>query len=356
MSRPLPPRDRRYSLGLAAVLASGAGLLAVAQLPLRSALLGLCLALLALTVLNHVLLRIPFFPYDRILSAVSQDGLVWTCDPGVRLDVGGVHPSCQVYYPSVIPVREGWRMYYRAGGYDSAIGSAFSHDGLCWDEEPGYRIGAGGADGPLRVDGPCVVALGPDDWRLYHAGFAEGRWRLCATRSSDSLHWRPEGTCIDPGAAEDAKDPCVIPWGAGFRIYYVLHGPAGSRICTAVSDDGLHWGESEPCTGYNPEGLDVRTPRVVPQEGAGLRLYFAEFPRPGAIGSRIVSAASLDGVQWTRDPGVRIGTGARPGLHGAFCPDLVGQEGEWRMYFGGYWGNHWLAPHTLFRHRPRALS
>ena len=353
MKRTLPARDRTYSFCLTAILAACVCPVALLQFPLRNELLGICLALLALAILNHGLWKIPFFPYDRIFSAVSEDGLAWTPEPGVRLDVGGVHRSCQVYYPAVIPVEEGWRMYYRAGGYDSAIGSAFSSDGLCWEEEPGLRLAPGGDAELTRLDGPAVVRLGPDDWRLYYAGFGDGRWRICAARSADSRNWRPEAVCLGPTDDGDAKDPCVIRWASGFRIYFTRHGADRSDICTAVSEDGLEWDQPMPCAGYNPAGLVVRSPHVVALRDAGLRLYFAEFPRRTATGSRIVSATSTDGVHWTRELGVRVGPRSWRGLHGTFCPALVALEGGWRIYFGGYWGRHWLAPYTLLRHRER---
>ena len=356
VSPALPPRDRRYSLCLIAVFAfSTAGSLPF-PFPLARVWLIASAVGLVILLLNHRYWRVRIFPYDHILSAVSTDGLNWTIEPGVRLDVGGLHDSCMAYYPEVVAMPGGWRIYYRAGGYDSIIASAFSRDGISWEEEPGARIGQGGEDGLRKADGPEVIELGPADWRMYYAGFDGEHWRIYSARSSDGLHWRAEAVCIDAGDDADlpqAKDPSVIRHGPGYRIYFTRFSARASRIYTAFSRDGAHWQDLHPCAGYNPEGRDTRTPCAVGEEPGNLRLYFAEFPGTTAIGSRIVSATSEDGVNWARDPGVRLDPGAGAGLHGTFCPDLVFLGNSWRMYFGGFWGRHWLEAYTLFRHRER---
>ena len=122
--RRLPPWDLRYGLYLTALLAAlqwGLYLLAGDGAP---ALIWLPLLGLAINVANLLFLKRPFMPYDRILSAFSTDGLRWQKEPGVRLDVGGLHRSRQVYSPCVVAAEAGWRMFYRGGGYNSVILSA----------------------------------------------------------------------------------------------------------------------------------------------------------------------------------------------------------------------------------------
>jgi len=357
LGSPLPPRDRRYSLGLIGVFllvslgqAILAGRLAVSMPSV--VLWGTGLGL----VLNHLWWRVPFFPYDRIYSAVSRDGRSWIREDGVRLEVGGKHRSCQVYYPEVIAGPEGYRMYYRAGGYDSVIACAFSEDGLTWREDGRTCIGSGGRHGLAKVEGPEVVSLGNDGWRMYYAGHDGAFWRLYCARSRDGLQWEEEAVCVDlsqDGDAAHVKDASVLPMTATFRLYFVRVSSDESHMYTAESTDGLSWHSIRPCEGYGTDGWGVRTPCVSRDTDGRLWAYFAEHPGGTAIGSRIAGAVSEDGVRWTRMEDEAIAPRPEEGLHGVFCPDLVIGEDSWRMYFGGYWGNHWLMAHTLYCHRNR---
>ena len=356
MNAALPPRDEKYSLVLIGVL----GILVLGALSFQFSwdlqLLGIGSVLLAFFLLNHFCWKIPFFPYDRILSAVSSDGIKWQIEPGIRLDVGGIHASCQVYYPEVVAMSGGWRMYYRAGGYDSIVASAFSRDGLEWEVEPGERIGAEGEGGIKKVDGSEVMDLGGGEWRMYYGGYDGRDWRIYSSRSCDGLEWDREAVCMGCPGELQAKDPCVISYGSGYRMYFMGYASGAGRIYSAASQDGVNWRDIQPCSGYNPEHRNVRNPCVLKLQDGKLRLYFAEFPGFSAMGSRIVSALSDDGLNWQREPEVRLTPGGQRWVHGVFCPDLQGLEDGWRMYYGSYWGRHWLAPYTLFMHRERKQS
>ena len=73
----------------------------------------------------------------------------------MRVDVESHY---QVYYPKVVSVESGWRMYYRAGGRRGLIVSALSQDGLNWSEEKGARIGGDSKDGKFtRIEGCDVI-------------------------------------------------------------------------------------------------------------------------------------------------------------------------------------------------------
>ncbi len=102
-----------------------------------------------------------------ILSAVSDDGLDFRPEPGIRLapqpDV--VHRSRRVLAPCVTPCPGGWRMYVEARGPAdllSVICSAFSPDMLTWQFEDGVRI-----EMPDDVGAPRYLSLGPDRGRIY---------------------------------------------------------------------------------------------------------------------------------------------------------------------------------------------
>lgn len=350
----LPHRDKAYSLYLIGILAFAGAVWGLARLPIPGLVQIAMAAGVSFLLLNLLLFHIPIFPYDRIISAFSHDGLQWQRERGVRLDVDDLHDSCQVYHPSVVAVRDGgWRLYYRAGGYASVIGSAFSHDGQTWQVEPGVRISTGGRFALQKVDSPEVIRLGTDDWRLYYAGMDRRSWKIYSSRSADGLRWEDEGICIDTAGDEllpEVKYPSIIRTESGYRLFFMRFARAQTSICTAVSDDGLVWKDLVPCKGIRDEKKQVKTPCVVSIPEGKLRMYFSEYG-PSAAGSQIVSAISDNGIDWCRELGVRLAPGGEYDTHGAFCPELVPDSDGWRMYYGGFWGWHCLAPYTLLRHR-----
>ena len=310
------------------------------------------MAVCAVSVVNHFFLRIPFFPYDRILSARSRDGLLWVAEPGIRVDVGGTHRSRQVYHPAAVRFADGWRLFYRAGGYDSIIASAFSTDGSTFQEEVGTRLGP--ESGLDSVAAPAVAGPIDGPWRMFFAGRNQGRWWVHGALSEDGLRWRDVQRLSLPLEAElvEARDPSVVSTASGYRLFFVGYDrEARAVLYTSRSSDGVAWGRVEGCRGYAVEDREVRTPCVIPLTDGSFRLYLAEFPRASAIGSCIVSAVSNDGMNWERESGVRMSAGWP--LQGVFAPNVVTTEEGMRMYLAGYWGWHWLAPYTLYSHRAK---
>ena len=348
----LPYRDRKYSLFLI-LLFYGTGCL----LGFFSLFPWLCISCVvggSVFLLNHLFLKIPFFPSDRILSAFSLDGLHWIREPGIRLDVGGLHKSRHVYYPQVVNLETGFRIYFRAGGYDSFIGSAVSDDGLNWREEPGKRIGPEKAQGISRIEPGKVMRFAENDWRMFFGGFANGSWRIYCARSCDGFNWAEGVLCIDlsqDGDLNQVKDPCVVEDGDFFRIYYKRFSIDETEIFTGISKDGYHWRDMRKCLGYRLEGFFIGSPCVVKTSDKLLRMYFAEYPDASCIGSRIASAVSADGINWNRESGVRIEPGGKFDKHEVFGGNLVRLENGWRMYYGGAFGRHWLEGLTLLQRR-----
>ena len=360
MRAALPPRDGNINLGLVlfGVLADVAAWQTETPYFYLVATAGSAVALFG--VLNALYWRKPFFAYDRILSATSTDGMVWVKEEGVRVDVGGPLDSRHVYYPKVTSVNRGYRMYYRAGGSDSVIGSAFSDDGVEWKYEQRARVALGGRHGLKRLLSPEIVSLRANDWRLYYAGLDERRWRIYCARSQDGVVWSDEGVCIDLSAADDeemslAKEPSVSVSGDGsFRMHFVGFSQAGATaIYTAVSSDGVGWADIAHCEGYGSDACTVRSPCVVSRDSNTMRMYWAEHPLTAVrdLGSSIVSAVSLDGVVWEREEGIRISHGSRYDRHGVLSPDVIRDGDRWRMYYAGYLGKHWLEPYSLWNYR-----
>ncbi|CAN7230360.1 hypothetical protein LJR016_000765 [Devosia sp. LjRoot16] len=111
-----------------------------------------------------------------ILSAVSQDGLRFEPEPGIRVapDPALPHMALRVLAPSLTQLPDGrWRMYFEGRGRadrPTVIGSAISDDQVNWTVEPGIRLDGG-------VGAPRFLSLGDGSGRLFvfRAEVVEGR-------------------------------------------------------------------------------------------------------------------------------------------------------------------------------------
>lgn len=101
-----------------------------------------------------------------ILSAVSDDGLRFSPEPGIRIapDPAVPHMSLRVLAPSLVALADGrWRMYFEARGPSdrpTTIASAVSADQLNWTLEPGIRLDGG-------VGAPRYLPSGGGAGRLF---------------------------------------------------------------------------------------------------------------------------------------------------------------------------------------------
>ena len=141
-----------------------------------------------------------------ILSASSRDAVTWVKDPGVRVDVFPPHAALWTLCPDVIPLPDGrYRMYFEARSPDqpTVILSAVSDDGLAFTVEPGIRVGDGrwsyGTPRCLYIE-PAAEGASAPRYRLYHhkytfplvSGLDAGNEIISAV-SADGLHFERAG-------------------------------------------------------------------------------------------------------------------------------------------------------------------
>ena len=262
----------------------------------------------------------PAKPYPTsqgyILSAVSDDGLEFRKEPGIRLapQPDFPHMSLRLLAPSVTQCADGrWRMYVESRGSadrPTVITSAVSDDMLQWEHEKGIRLesiggvggprflplpdgrgrlycfasdfGPGGPKNGKRISQSVVSAITNDGLNFEREpGFrirdkqtqfdevgitaaevvpptVDGdRWTMFYSAWQDV----PPGTEVpthpsqDPNAESDglSEDFAAASIAADMAGYR-------SRIFVATSDDGLTW-EQSGCaiegSGYDGEGLDA---------------------------------------------------------------------------------------------------
>lgn len=185
----------------------------------------------------------------RILSAYSTDGFKWTPEPGVRLsaEAGGAG-DYRVVSSEVVPTGDGrLRMYYECccgpQSVQNTILSAVSDDGLKWTREPGARIESEGRN----VSSPRIIFFPGNLCRMYFLERGEG---IRSAVSHDGLHFTTEpGVRIAQDSTHDAMvafAPEIFEVaGKGYTMFYAGYASAErSSILRADSVDGLSWNKS----------------------------------------------------------------------------------------------------------------
>ena len=278
-----------------------------------------------------------------ILSAVSNDGLVFHTEPGIRLapQTDLAHSSLRVIAPTLTEYADRrWRMYFEARGpaaQPTVICSAVSSDLLNWVHEDGIRLQT-----PGGVGGPRYLPMPDGCGRLYCFGSefgpegpAGGKRRSQSVRSaitSDGLRFEFEpgyrlrdkmedydsagitaAEVLPPGAAgkkwsmvfsawQDVPPDTVVPvhpshdtnavakgLSEDFAAASIAADMAGyrSRIFVAHSTDGLVW-ERSGCVidgaGHGGEGLDAvhaEDMSLVPIGEGKVRMYYAACDKDG---------------------------------------------------------------------------
>ena len=127
-----------------------------------------------------------------ILSAVSDDGLDFTLEEGIRVVPDPDVPSMsrRVLAPTVTRLPDGrWRMYFESRGTadrPTVIASATSDDLLAWHVEDGVRL-----EGEGDVGGPRFVRLPDGRGRIYC--FSRTARAVVSAVTSDGLRfdWEP---------------------------------------------------------------------------------------------------------------------------------------------------------------------
>ena len=126
----------------------------------------------------------PAKPYPAcqgyILSAVSNDGLVFQKEPGIRLapQPSLRHVSLRVLAPTITEYDEGrWRMYFEArgpAGTPATICSAVSSDMLSWEMEDGIRLESPGGATDGYYNDCSYVEFGNFPSPNYHVYTVDG--------------------------------------------------------------------------------------------------------------------------------------------------------------------------------------
>ena len=262
-----------------------------------------------------------------ILSAVSEDGVNFEVDPGIRLapDPSIAHGSLLYLAPTVTQLSDGrWRMYFESRGpvaVPTVIASAVSSDMLDWELEDGIRL-----QGFQGIGGPRYVPL-PDgsSGRLYCFATEPTAKGVISAITTDGLHFEFEpgyrmGVGIATIEAKGITAADVQPPSAAGQPWLMLYSawqdaPPGAVIPPHPSSD--------------PEA-----------EAKGLSENFAAASIAVDLAgyrSRIFAAHSSDGLEWERDGCVIEGGGlSTEGIDAVHAEDMSFirlDDGSYRVYY-----------------------
>lgn len=265
--------------------------------------------------------------------AVSVDGLTFVRRPDV------IVAGRDIKFANGIAVFGGYRFY----GFDNRppknILSMFSTDGYQWTLEPGIRLDV---DASTRIESEyaidAAVAQLPDG--SYSMAFVT----LIPVTPTGAIDWKTFFTLKpDEGISFSLDTTAVIP-NAGVpgpniandgRVILGYAGEPGGRGQAVSNDNGRTF---TPLSGY-----------AAPQAGDGAFIYLpdgrtrfiAEEPLPTSTPQRhkgrLVSWISFDGINWSREAGVRYQPGAEDDSIASVPAALQVADSLWRMYYVGDW-------------------
>ena len=322
----------------------------------------------------------------------------WHREPGARVEGSRDLDRSKVQAPGVVAAPSGgFRLFYTAVGpakpfpeCQGYILSAISEDGLRFRPEPGVRAvpQTGISHMSLRVLAPSVTQCGDGRWRMYFEarGPAHEPTVICSAVSRDQLEWEYEGVRLRSQGGVGAPRYVPLPQG-GARLYCCdsVYGPEGPghserlahNVVSAVTSDGLdfEWESGVRLRDLRGETdeVGITAADVIPPRRAGenwVMVFSAWQDLPsGAVApphpsqdvdavasgrsrdfaaasiaadmagyrSRIYTATSGDGLYWTRQTCIIEGSGyGGPGLDAVHAEDmsLIRLDGNrFRMYY-----------------------
>lgn len=209
-----------------------------------------------------------------------------------------------VQEPNVLAVDGGYRMWYRAAGWEGLgcrMGTATSTDGVHWSKYPSPVLGAGYGGEPAqtcylkvqRIDGLLYALYGPND----------GSGTLHYATSSDGVQWAYQGIALSPDPGEVVLANSTM-WAEGgdWKLLYGVFNPDGRwRMSSATGSGPDQWVKSSVLLSdlaKNPLGM-YGGPEVQLAAGGGYYLYLHLSTTNTNLPTDIYRSYSPDLVSWT---------------------------------------------------------
>lgn len=225
--------------------------------------------------------RMYYVVQEGIVSAVSSNSMDWTKETGFRLTADPkIKDQVHIGSPDVFKIgTDKYRMIFEGMDEDKKViklFSAISNDGLNWTRESGVRLQDVSSRGQKVAGVPEVVELKDGLFRMY---YSDGLDIKTAISTDKGYKWRKQTMT---GIKVPATDPSVMITSDGvFKMYYTLSDnavkPKSMKIASATSEDGITWYMD---TGVrmraDHEAVLVMDPDVVQISLGKARMYYAQ--------------------------------------------------------------------------------
>jgi predicted GH43/DUF377 family glycosyl hydrolase len=183
-----------------------------------------------------------------IMSAISEDGLSFTIEDGDRLTYTGTgYELSGIRGSKILQLNNGsYRMYYhgigeKIGEYEHwRVLSAVSEDGLNWTREEGVRLDPSDLCGyTTRIGNVAPFITSDNIYHLYVSALVcdggDAVQGIFDATSTDGLTFTVNSTPVITGYVTESnnvepEDPAVIMTDNGLRMYFAPYGIRGSVI------------------------------------------------------------------------------------------------------------------------------
>ena len=233
--------------------------------------------------LNDGRVRLYYCNSKGILSAISQDGITFTKESGVRLSPG-TGSEVQVCDPTIIDLPNGkMRMYYKGasslnpgpGQSIHKIFSALSSDGLTFQKE-GLRIDSETSGDKGWASVPDAIMLPDGRVRLYYVTAANGEHGIGSAISSDGLNFVKEAGL----RVSSLVDPALVKIGDRYVLFAASIDERFAALPKGIyyleSSDGLTFGEAKTVF----QSSDVYDPSVLKIDEKTVRVFYGKVLPP----------------------------------------------------------------------------
>lgn len=247
----------------------------------------------------------------------------WVKESGVRADTGSV--------PYILHLPDGRYRLYVCNQY--GIVSAISNDGINFTTEPGVRL-APIAGSETVVADPSIVQLDTGPYRMYYkvqkksGGPGTGIHSIYSAYSIDGINWSRETMCYENLSAPDSgwvsvPDAVKLPDGR-IRIFYTSYGEC---IRSIISNDGLNFTPESGVRLYNAVDPNlIRLPNGT----------YIMFCATGSVFNKSIGVAtSTDAFNFTNQEYI-IAPGGIYDIQSCMDPSaIILSDGRIRIYYGG---------------------
>ena len=226
--------------------------------------------------------RLYYCKEEKILSALSSDGLTFVQEQGIRISPGTGFEA-HVCDPTVVDLPDGkMRMYYKGAntmkpgpGSIHKIYSAISSDGLTFQKE-GLRIDSENGEDNGWTSVPDAIVLLDGRVRIYYVTNAEVPHGIASAISSDGLNFVKEAGIRVPKLV----DPALVRIGDRYVLFAASIEERSPRVPKGIyyleSSDGLEFGE--PVAVF--QGDNVYDPSVLKIDENTVRVFYGKIVPP----------------------------------------------------------------------------